>query len=116
LHIGVQAVVESSPGGYTVCFLSSEPIVYIHFAFKILPFDPEKDFEPISLLFFNTLALVTNRSLEVRTIPELVALSKAKPGTLSYGTFSFPLAHFMEKLKQETGADIVRIPFRSEIG
>jgi tripartite-type tricarboxylate transporter receptor subunit TctC len=42
-----------------------------------------------------------------------VALSKAKPGTLSYGTFSFPLAHFMEKLKQETGADIVRIPFRS---
>src|SRR5262245_42963987 len=49
----------------------------------------------------------------LRTIPELVTLSKAKPGTLSYGTFSFPLAHFMEKLKQETGADIVRIPFRS---
>jgi tripartite-type tricarboxylate transporter receptor subunit TctC len=48
-------------------------------------------------------------------LPDLlqVALSKAKPGTLSYGTFSFPLAHFMEKLKQETGADIVRIPFRS---
>ena len=56
---------------------------------------------------------ITNRSLKVRTIPELVALSKAKPGTLSYGTFSFPFAHFMEKLKQETGADIVRIPFRS---
>jgi len=113
LNIGTRACAESAPDGYTVCVLSSEPMVYNQFAFKNLPFDPEKDFEPINLLFFNTLALVTNRSLEVRTIPELVALSKAKPGTLSYGTFSFPLAHFMEKLKQETGADIVRIPFRS---
>ena len=113
LNIGTRACAESAPDGYTVCVLSSEPMVYNQFAFKNLPFDPEKDFEPINLLFFNTLALVTNRSLEVRTIPELVALSKAKPGTLSYGTFSFPLAHFMEKLKKETGADIVRVPFRS---
>ena len=113
LNIGTRACAESAPDGYTICVLSSEPMVYNQFAFKSLPFDPEKDFEPISLLFFNTLALVTNRSLKVRTIPELMALSKAKPGTLSYGTFSFPLAHFMEKLKQETGADIVRIPFRS---
>jgi len=113
LNIGTRACAEAAPDGYTICVLSSEPMVYNQFAFKSLPFDPEKDFEPISLLFFNTLALVTNRSLKVRTIPELVALSKAKPGTLSYGTFSFPLAHFMEKLKQETGADIVRIPFRS---
>src|SRR5258708_29697481 len=52
-------------------------------------------------------------SLNVRTISDLIALSKARPGTLSYGTFSFPLAHFMEKLKKETGADIVRVPFRS---
>ena len=81
--------------------------------FKSLPFDPEKDFEPISNLFFNTLALVANSSLKVKTIADLVALAKARPGTLSYGTFSFPLAHFMEKLKTETGADIVRVPFRS---
>jgi tripartite-type tricarboxylate transporter receptor subunit TctC len=63
-------------------------------------------------LFFNTLALVVNSTLKVKTIPELVALSKARPGTLSYGTFAFPLAYFMEKLKKETGADIVRVPFR----
>jgi tripartite-type tricarboxylate transporter receptor subunit TctC len=113
LNIGARACAESAPDGYTLCVLSSEPMVYNQFAFKSLPFDPEKDFEPISLLFFNTLALVTNRSLKVRTIAELVALAKARPGTLSYGTFSFPLAHFMEKLKKETGADLVRIPFRS---
>ena len=113
LNIGTRACAEALPDGYTICVLSSEPIVYNQFLFKSLPFDPEKDLEPISNLFFNTLALVVNPTLKVATIPELVALANAKPGTLSYGTFSFPLAHFMEKLKKETGADIVRIPFRS---
>src|SRR3982074_116030 len=113
LNIGTRACAESPPDGYTICVLSSEPVVYNQFLFESLPFAPAKDFEPIANLFFNTLALVTNSSLKVTTIPELVALSKAKPGTLSYGTFSFPFAHFMEKLKKETGADIVRVPFRS---
>ena len=112
-NIGARACAEAAPDGYTICVLSSEPVVYNQFVLKSLPFDPEKDFEPISNLFFNTLALVANSSLKVKTIADLVALSKAKPGTLSYGTFSFPLAHFMEKLKTETGADIVRVPFRS---
>jgi tripartite-type tricarboxylate transporter receptor subunit TctC len=113
LNIGTRACAEATPDGYTICVLSSEPVVYNQFLFKNLPFDPDKDLQPIANLFFNTLAFVTNSSLKVRTIADLIALSKAKPGTLSYGTFSFPLAHFMEKLKKETGADIVRVPFRS---
>jgi tripartite-type tricarboxylate transporter receptor subunit TctC len=112
LNIGTKACVDAAPDGHTVCVLSSEPVVYNQFLFKSLPFDPEKNLDPISGLFFNTLALVVNKSLKVTTIADLVALSKAKPGTLSYGTFAFPLAHFMEKLKKETGADIVRVPFR----
>ena len=112
LNIGTKACADAAPDGHTICVLSSEPVVYNQFLFKSLPFDPEKHLEPISGLFFNTLALVVNSSLKVTTIAELVALSKAKPGTLSYGTFAFPLAHFMEKLKKETGADIVRVPFR----
>jgi tripartite-type tricarboxylate transporter receptor subunit TctC len=113
LNIGTRACAEAPPDGYTICVLSSEPVVYNQFLFKSLPFDPDKDLQPIANLFFNTLAFVTNSSLKVRTISDLIALSKVRPGTLSYGTFSFPLAHFMEKLKKETGADIVRVPFRS---
>lgn len=112
LNIGTRTCAEAAPDGYTICVLSSEPVVYNQFLFKSLPFDPEKDLEPISGLFFNTLALVVSNSLKITTIADLVALSKARPGTLSYGTFAFPLAHFMEKLKKETGADIVRVPFR----
>src|SRR5262249_17370871 len=57
-NIGRRGWAEAAPDGYTMWVLSSEPMVYNQFAFKNLPFDPEKDFEPISLLFFNTLALV----------------------------------------------------------
>src|SRR5436190_23969425 len=99
LNIGTRACAESPPDGYTICVLSSEPVVYNQFLFKSLPFDPAKDFEPIANLFFNTLLLAVNNSLKVKTVPELIALAKAKPATLSYSTFSFPLAHFMETLK-----------------
>jgi tripartite-type tricarboxylate transporter receptor subunit TctC len=79
LNIGTRACAEVAPDGYTICVLSSEPVVYNQFLFKSLPFDPEKDFEPINNLFFNTLALVVNSSLKVRTIADLVGLSKAQP-------------------------------------
>jgi tripartite-type tricarboxylate transporter receptor subunit TctC len=112
LNIGTHACADAVADGYTICMLSSEPIVYSQYLYKKIPYDPEKDFAPIANLFFNTLALVANRSLNVKTLPELIALAKARPGTLSYATFSFPLATFMEKLKRETGADLVRVPFR----
>jgi tripartite-type tricarboxylate transporter receptor subunit TctC len=114
LNIGTRACAEAAPDGYTLCVLSSEPIVYSQFLFKSLPFDPEKDFEPITNLFFNTLVFAVNPSLKVKTVPELIALAKAKPGTLSYSTFSFPLAHFMESLKKQHGIDVVRVPYRSD--
>src|SRR5713226_1649933 len=110
--IGARACADSPPDGYTVCVLSNEAMVYNQFLFKSIQFDPAKDIAPIAGLFLNTFALAANSSLKVKTVAELVALSKAKPGTLSYGTFSFALVRFMEKLEQEDGADIVRVPFR----
>jgi tripartite-type tricarboxylate transporter receptor subunit TctC len=113
LNIGARACAEAQPDGYTLCVMSSEPVVYNHFLFKSLPFNPEKDFTPIANLFFNLEALVVNSKLNVKTIPELVKLAKNKPGTLSYGTFSFVLVQWIEKLKKKEGIDIVRVPFRS---
>src|SRR4029078_5969038 len=113
LHTVPRACSEAQPDGYTFCVLSGEPVVYNQFTFKNLPFNPEKDFEPVINLFINANALVVNSSLNVKTIPDLVALAKSKPGTLSYGTFSFMLAYFMDKLNKKNGIDIVRVPFRS---
>ena len=113
LNIGSRACAEAPPDGYTLCVLSGEPVVYNQFTFKNLPYNPEKDFEPVVGMFINANALVTNASLAVKTIPELVAYAKANPGKLSYGTFSFMLVYFMDKLNKDNGIDIVRVPFRS---
>jgi tripartite-type tricarboxylate transporter receptor subunit TctC len=111
-NIGARACAEAQNDGYTLCILSGEPLVYNQFLFKKLAFDPRKDFEPITNLFFNEQALVVNAKLGVSTVDELVALSKAKPGTLSYTAPSLPLMLYLEKLKREQGADWVGIPFR----
>jgi tripartite-type tricarboxylate transporter receptor subunit TctC len=111
-NIGARACAEAPPDGYTICIMPGEPLAYNPFLYKKLAFDPTRDFEPIANLFFNTQALVVNAALKVKTVDELVALSKARAGTLSYTAPSLPLALYLEGLKRERGADWVSIPFR----
>jgi tripartite-type tricarboxylate transporter receptor subunit TctC len=112
MNIGARACAEAPPDGYTICVMPSDPVLYNQFLFKSLPFDPETSFEPVTNLFHLTTVLAVNPTLNVKTLPELIALAKQKPGTLSYGTFSIPLAIYMEKLKRDNGIDWVRVPFR----
>lgn len=111
-NIGARACVEAAPDGYTICVLSSEPVVYNQFLFKTIPYDPEKDLQPIANLFFNTLAVVINGDTKVKTLSEMIAMAKAQPGKLAYSTFSFPATYFMDKLNKAEGIDIVKVPYR----
>jgi tripartite-type tricarboxylate transporter receptor subunit TctC len=111
-NIGARACAEAPPDGYTICIMPGEPLAYNPFLYKKLAFDPTRDFEPIINLFFNTQALVVNAALKVKTVDELVVLSKARAGTFSYTAPSLPLALYLEGLKRERGADWVGIPFR----
>ena len=77
-----------------------------------MPFDPEKGLQPVTNLYHLIHILVVNSQLGVKTIDELIALSKAKYGTLNYLTASVPLALYMETLRTEKGADWVRVPFK----
>ena len=113
LNIGMRACAESPPDGHTLCLTSSEPLISNQFLYKSMPFNPATDFENITLLFINPIALVANNKLNAKTINDLVALSKAKPGTLSYATFSFPAQHFMNGLNKKSGTDWVYVPYRS---
>ena len=109
-NIASRACAEAPPDGYTICILPNDPLVYNQFLFKNLQFDPENGLAPITKVFHLTHVLVVNPSLNVKTVPELIALAKTKP--LSYGTFPLPLALYMEKLKRDNGIDWVRVPFR----
>ena len=111
-NVGARACAEAPPDGYTICILNAEPIAYNQFLLKSMPFDPEKGLQPVTNLYHLIQTLVVNSQLGVNTIDELIALSKAKPGTLNYLTASVPLALYMETLKTERGADWVRVPFK----
>jgi tripartite-type tricarboxylate transporter receptor subunit TctC len=111
-NVGANACAQASNDGYTICILNADATVYNEYLFKRLPFNPEKDLVPVSNLFHLLQTLVVNSSLKVKSMDELIAASKAKPGTLSYLTASPALALYMERLKTDKGADWVRVPFR----
>jgi tripartite-type tricarboxylate transporter receptor subunit TctC len=112
MNVGGRACADAPNDGYTICILPPETLAYNQFLFKQVTYDPAKDFAPVTNPFFATQVMVVNASLNVHTLAELAALSKAKPGTLSYTAASIPLIAFMDKWTKETGADIVKVPFR----
>ena len=111
-NIGARACQDSEPDGYTICIINADPMIYNQFLVRKLPFNPEKGLQPITKLFDLIHVMVVNSDLKVKTVDELVALSKAKPGTLSYLTPGAPMVLYMETLKKERGADWVRVPFK----
>ena len=111
LNIGGQACADAPPDGYTICLLPVETLSYNQFLFKKLSYDPNA-FEPITNMFFVTAVLVVNSSLNVRSLDDLAAVSKAKPGTLSYMSPAMPLVFFMENWRRQNGVDIVKVPYK----
>ena len=111
LNIGGQACADAPPDGYTICLLPVETLAYNQFLFRKLSYDANA-FVPITNVFFVTAVLIVNGSLNVRSLADLAALSKAKPGTLSYMSPAVPLAFFMENWRRQSGADIVRVPYQ----
>jgi tripartite-type tricarboxylate transporter receptor subunit TctC len=111
-NVGARACQDSAPDGYTICIINADPMIYNQFLIKDMPFDPVHGLQPITKLFDLLHVLVVNSDLKVKNVDELVALSKARPGTLSYTTPGAPMVLYMETLKRERGADWVRVPFK----
>jgi tripartite-type tricarboxylate transporter receptor subunit TctC len=111
-NVGTRACSESPPDGYTICIVNADPLVYNQFRIKNMPFKAETVLQPVTGLYHLIQNLAVNSDLGVKTVDELVALSKAKPKTLSYLTASTPMQIYMDWLVKERGADWVRVPFR----
>ena len=111
-NLGTRACGESPPDGYTICIVNADPLIYNQWLLKSMPFNPETALQPIVNLYHLIHIMVVNASLKVKTIEELVALSKEKPGSLNYLTPGAPMVLYMETLRKERGADWVRVPFR----
>jgi tripartite-type tricarboxylate transporter receptor subunit TctC len=111
-NVGARACQDAAPDGYTICIINADPMIYNQFLIKDMPFDSVHGLQPITKLFDLLHVLVVNSDLKVKNVDELLALSKARPGTLSYTTPGAPMVLYMETLKRERGADWVRVPFK----
>jgi tripartite-type tricarboxylate transporter receptor subunit TctC len=108
-----RAVIATPPDGYTLALLSNGTAISVSL-FSKLPFDPLKDFEPISSLGFFDFIFGTNVNSEYRTLADFIAAAKARPGVLNVGTINIGSTQNLsaELFKTAAGIDFTIIPYR----
>jgi tripartite-type tricarboxylate transporter receptor subunit TctC len=111
--IGIEAASRSAPDGYTL-LMTASTLVLNSVLYKKVPYDPIKDFAPITLAATAPNILIVNAGVPARTTAELIALARQKPGALSYGTPGIGTSpHLcMELLKYMAGIDVTHVPYR----
>jgi len=112
--LGVDLVAKAAPDGYTILITDRGSLSVNPHLYAKLPYDPLKDFSYIGIATDGPYVLVANPSLNVKTLAELVALAKAKPGTINYASFgigSMPQMN-LEALNRKVGIDMVHVPYK----
>lgn len=110
--VGSDLVAKSPPDGYTLLIISADTYTTNAVLYPSLPFDSRKDLRPISILAASPSLLTVHPSLPVKTVNQLVALSKARPKDLNYGSGGTSGQLRMELLKFNTGMIITNIPYK----
>jgi tripartite-type tricarboxylate transporter receptor subunit TctC len=112
--IGAAYVARSAPDGNTLLVATSTTLAINPSLYKKLAYDPAKDFAPIGMIGAVPLLVVVNASSPVKTIADLVALSKSRPQGLTYGSAGNGSPHHlgMEMFKAATGAKLTHVPYK----
>lgn len=109
--LGTEAVAKAAPDGYTLLVVEAGAFTINPTLYKNkLPYDPEKDFAPITGLVRINQAVLANKTLPVKTAGELIALAKAKPGQLTYGTAGVGTAPHMNMALFASMAGVSLVP------
>ncbi len=111
--VAAQNVARADPDGHTILITTNTTHGANQSLLKRVPYDAEKDFEPVTKLGTITLALIANPSVPAKTVAELIAYAKANPGKLSFGSGSSSSRIAGEMLKSRAGIDILHVPYRS---
>jgi tripartite-type tricarboxylate transporter receptor subunit TctC len=113
-NIATDAVAKADPDGYTVLMGFNTALTMNPSLYKNLTFNVQRDFRPITLLASAQYVLVVNSSVPVKSVKELIALARAKPGSLNYSSSGLggPLHLAAELFKYRTGTNIVHVPYK----
>lgn len=112
--LGTEAVAKSAPDGYTLLVTDRGSLAVNPHLYAKLGYDPLRDFAFVGIATDGPYVLVANPSLNVKTVAELTAASKAKPGTINYASFgigSMPQMN-LEALNRKLGIDLVHVPYK----
>jgi tripartite-type tricarboxylate transporter receptor subunit TctC len=116
-NIGADIVAKSAPDGYTLVIGNIGTHAVNVSLLPVMPFDPIREFTPIVHVLDAEGLLVVNPSIKATTIPELIALARAQPGTLSYGSAGVGTTSHLagELFKSMTKVDIVHVPYKGNV-
>src|SRR4051812_33955272 len=111
--IGAERLKRAAPDGYTIGALNDSILTMIP-NIRRAPYDPVKDFAPVSIVAGITWVMVTNNDLPAKTVPEFIALARSHPGSIDYssGGNGSPQHVAMEAFKAATSTYMVHIPYR----
>jgi tripartite-type tricarboxylate transporter receptor subunit TctC len=111
-NIGTAQAAKADPDGYTLLFAYTSYVVNPTL-FATIPYDPYKDFEPVSLAVTSTIVLSVNPSVQAKTVKELVALIRANPGKYNFASAGAGTQGHLagEQFRQSLGLDLVHVPF-----
>lgn len=112
--VGAEIVASATADGYTILLATSTTLAINPHLYRKLPYDPMKDFAPIMLIGRTPLVLVLHPSVPVKTIKDLIAFARARPGQLTYGTGGTGSQSFisMAMLRNLTGIDMIEVPYK----
>ncbi|MBI4293657.1 MAG: tripartite tricarboxylate transporter substrate binding protein [Betaproteobacteria bacterium] len=112
--IAADACAKAPADGYTICMVSRATLSFVPNFYKKIPFDPAKDFEPIANMFDLVSVFTVHPSVQANSVTELIALAKAKPGTLNFGSVGdgTPPHIVMEWIKKNRSVDMVHVPYK----
>jgi tripartite-type tricarboxylate transporter receptor subunit TctC len=112
--IAAVAVQKAAPDGYTLLMAPTPTMATNVALFKSLPYEPQTDFVPLALLAQTPFVLLVNPALPVKSVADLIALAKSKPGTLNYGSSGTGASNHLaaEMFKTLAQTDIVRVNYK----
>src|SRR5437868_4835597 len=113
-NVGAAQVARAAPDGYTLLIGTDAIMTSNVHLFKSMPFDPVKDFAPITNGGANIIVLAVHADVPAKSVAELVAYARANPGKVQFGSSGVASPHHLagELLKLKTGIDIVHVPYR----
>jgi len=116
-NIGAEAVAKSAPDGNTL-LMGANTMLIASQLYKNTNFNPLKDFAPVSMAAWGTLMLVAHPKTGIKSVAELIAQAKAKPGSISFGSPGVGTPHHMamELFKLETNLFMLHVPYRGTAG